>query len=290
MKTDYCKRVYFNTDNQNSIDDLIDYLTKISGKSLKTSRIRHYIFKTSWKSKENLDRSRCQIKAGIEYLKFLRNRENSKQQIQTLIADILPYIESLDDYEDISFIIGNSNIIHSTIHFHSAKNLFFNHQILKSHQDNYMSDLLTVYSLRLSLEKKIRAMLGIDYAKKSNGSKVGLSTFIDTLKEITCIQYFEKIDWQEIILVNDWANHFMHRHIRPYPWTIYQAILILEPLLNSKKPIKLKSGQNLYSFDSPGYIEKEKEYDEEIEKILNRKIPDIQISKLDYKEIVIGNE
>jgi len=79
----------------------------------------------------------------------------------------------------------------------------------------------------------------------------------------------------------------MHRHIRPYPWVIYQAIQVLEPLLNSKKSVTLKNGRKLYSFNSPGYVENEEKYDLEIENLLIEKYPKIKISKLNYKEVII---
>jgi len=200
LKTEICKKVYFNPENSSEIDNLIDYLKKLGGKKLKSSRISHYLFKTEWKTKENPNRDKCQIQAAQQYLEFLKSKKDNKAEIKTLIADLIPYIERLDENENGSFIAGNSNIIHSTIHFHSAKNIFYNHQILESHQENHMSDLLSVYALRLSLEKKVRAILGIDLAK-SNGQKVGLSSFIEVLMKLKTIKYSEDINWQEIKLL-----------------------------------------------------------------------------------------
>lgn len=286
MKTGFSKKIYFSTDNSDYAEDFINYLDKLGGKEFKSQYLRENLFKTAWNSKENPIRDRCQIQSAKKYFEFLIKKENSRKQIENLVADLIPYIYALDKNENLDFIVANSNIIHSTIHFHSAKNLFYQHQILDSHQDNYMSDLLAVYALRLSLEKRIRAILGIDFAT-SNGRKVGMSTFIEVAQELKSIEYSENINWNHIKLVINWANHFMHRHIRPYPWVIHEAIQVLETLLNSKKPINLKNGRKLYSHNSPIYVENKSEFEKEIDEIIKSKIPNIKISKLDYKEVII---
>lgn len=289
-ETEFLKSAYNNPTEEN-LSLLIEYLQNIGGKTFKIVYLRENLFKVNWKTKENKIRNRCQIQSAKKYLQYLENQDKSvkKKQVQNSIADLCYYVNELDQNEYTSFIAGNSNIIHSAIHFHSAKNLFKNHQILESHQDNYMSDLLIVYALRLSLEKRIRAILGIDYAT-TNNKKIGLSYYLDLVESLENIEFVKGVNWKEIKLINNWANHFMHRHIRPYPWTIYEAIQVLEPLLNPKEPLVMKNGTKKYSLDGSAYVTNESKLEKEIDEKLITKFPEIKIKKLRYREAVIDDE
>ena len=205
------------------------------------------------------------------------------EQIKVVIADIARYVEALDSNEDVSFILLSTNTLPSAIHFDIAKRLFLNHQIRKQNQNNYATDLLTIYSLRLALESRVRGLLGIDYAT-SNGKNVGLATLIKISKELKTVKYSSDLNWTEIEWVNEWLNHHMHRHIRPYPWVIFQAIETLQSFVDPKEPLLLDD-KTRYSFYNASYVPNETEFEQEIEAALKLYNPEIKIVWLTNREI-----
>ncbi len=220
-KTYYLKSAYTELTNEN-VERLIEYLKRIGGKPLTTNCKRQNAFKISWTERETKLLTRCHVQNAAEYLNFIKG-DISKGQLRTVIADVANYVEFLDSNEDTSFIILSTNTQPSAVHFDSAKRLFYNHQIREQNQNNYSTDLLTLYAIRLSLESRVRGLLGIDYAT-TNGKNIGLSTFIKVAKGLKSVEYSTETDWTEIEWVNTWLNHHMHRHLRPYPWIIHQAL------------------------------------------------------------------
>lgn len=278
--TTYLK-IAFSDSSFGNIELLVNYLQSIGGKTLSVNCRRQNAFRTTWNKKEEKLRSRCHIQNAVEYLKSIKNNY-SDDQIRILIADIAIYVGNLDFCEDVSFILS-TNTLPSAIHFDIAKRLFFTHQIRDQHQDNSSADILTIYALRLSLESRIKRLLGIDFARV-NGKPVRLNTLINISKELKSVKYSEGFSWQEIEWVNHWINHHLHRSIRPYPWIIYQAILALEPLLAPKEPIEI-DGSIIYSFYSATFVENEQMLHEEIDTLLKIKYPDITIEWLAKREV-----
>ncbi len=280
-KTTNLKVAYYDSSLEN-FKLLVNYLQSIGGKLLSLNCRRQNAFKTRWTKKEEELRNRCHIQNAVEYLESIKDNY-SKGQIQTVIADISTYVKKLDLNEDESFIALSTNTLPSVIHFDIAKRLFLTHQIRDQHQDNYGTDLVSIYSLRLSLESRIKGLLGIDFAI-AKGKPLGLKSLINIAKELKSIKYSEKFNWQDIEWVNDWINHHMHRSIRPYPWIIYQALLSLEPLIAPKEPIQIDD-RTIYSWYSSTIVEDQKSLHEEIESMFNAKYADIKIAWLDKSDV-----
>ncbi len=282
------ERTYFLKDaytklNNETLNSLITYFKEISGKPLTTKCKRQNAFKTSWLDKETRLLARCHVQNASEYLEFIRENIN-KEQLKTVIADIVDFVRYLDPKEDSSFIILSTNTQPSAIQFDNAKRLFYNHQIRKQYQNNYSVDLLTLYAIRLSLESRVRGLLGIDFAT-SNGNNIGLSTLIKISKQLKCVEYSKETKWAEIDWVNNWLNHHMHRHIRPNPWIIHQAIEVLKPFVDPKEPL-IKSNRTIHSFYSATYVNDESALKNEIELHLKKLYPEVKIRWLKKREIV----
>ncbi|MBA6153186.1 hypothetical protein [Gelidibacter maritimus] len=280
-QTEILKNIYNKIDKEN-VDHLIFYLNQLGGKSLKYNCKRNNILKVKWFDKEAQLIARCHIQSAIDYLIHLGS-DFTEKQIKIVIADLKNFVQLLDKNEKVDFIIMSTNTLPSAIHFSFAKNLFYKHQIREQNQNNYSIDLLTLYSLRLSLENRIRGLLGIDYAT-SKGKNTGLSSLIKIVKTLESVEYSKEINWDEIEWVNNWLNHHMHRHIRPFPWIIHQAIEILKPLLDPQEPI-LKNGREIYSFYSSTYLENEMEFEKEINSKLRTKYPNVEINWKSQREI-----
>lgn len=285
-KTNFLKNAYTKLTNEN-LDNLISYLKEIGGKPLTTKCKRQNALKTSWSDKENKLLARCHVQNASEYLDFIKESIKTKQ-LKTVIADIAIFVRFLDSNEDTSFILLSTNTQASAIQFDSAKRLFYNHQIREQYQNNYSIDLLTLYAIRLSLESRVRGLLGIDYAT-SKGSNIGLSTLIKISKKLKCVEYSKETNWTEIEWVNNWLNHHMHRHIRPYPWIIHQALEILKPFVDPKEPL-IKSDRTIHSFYSATYVIDESALENEIELHLKELYPEVKICWLNKREIIIKKE
>lgn len=268
--------------NEN-LDNIISYLKEIGGKPLTTKCKRQNAFKTSWLDKENRLLARCHVQNASEYLNSIKGNIK-KEQLRTVIADIANFVEFLNPNEDTSFIILSTNTQASAIQFDNAKRLFYNHQIREQYQNNYSIDLLNLYAIRLSLESRVRGLLGIDYAT-TNGKNIGLSTLIKISKRLKCVEYSTKTEWTEIEWVNNWLNHHMHRHIRPYPWIIHQALEVLKPFVDPKEPL-IKPDRTIHSFYSATYVNNESALENEIELHLKELYPEVEIKWLNKREIV----
>lgn len=283
LKMNYhLKSAYLNPSKEN-VTVLIDYLTRTGGKELKLTCRRQNTFKTTWTSREVNLTCRCHVQNAAEYLSSILT-DFKDGQIKVVIADIVKYIKALDEIEDVSFILLSTNTLPSAIHFDAAKKLFYTHQIREQNQNNYNTDLLTIYSLRLALESRIRKLLGVDYAT-NKGKSIGLTTLIKVSKDLKSVTYSNDFNWTEIEWVNDWLNHHMHRHIRPYPWVIFQALETLKPFVDPKEPIFVNE-KKIYSFYSATYVHNEEEFEQELETALKQEYPDIEITWLTKREIV----
>lgn len=282
-KTYFLKNAYTKLTNEN-LDNIISYLKKIGGKPLTTKCKRQNAFKTTWFGKEDKLLARCHVQNASEYLNFIKETIK-KEQLRTVVADVANFVKFLDPNEDTSFIILSTNTQASAVQFDNAKRLFYNHQIREQYQNNYSIDLLNLYAIRLSLESRVRGLLGIDYAT-ANGKNIGLSTLIKISKKLKSVEYSKKTEWTEIEWVNNWLNHHMHRHIRPYPWIIHQALEILKPFVNPNEPL-IKPDKTIYSFYSATYVNDENALENEIELHLKKLYPEVKIRWLNKREIVI---
>lgn len=281
-RTTHLKSVYRNLTKEN-VELFINYLHIIGGNTLTLICRRQNAFKTKWVMREVNLRSRCHVQNAAEYLLSIKDNY-SKSQINAVVADIAKYVKTLDKNEDVDFILGSTNTLPSAIHFDIAQRLFITHQIREQNQNNYGSDLLAIYALRLALESRIRGLLGIDYAT-NNGKTIGLNSLIKISKGLKSVKYSKAVNWNEIEWINVWINHHMHRHIRPYPWIIYQAIQSLEAFVNPKKPLIIEN-RTIYSFYSATYVENEEDLHKEIESSLKLNYPEIEIAWLYKREIM----
>lgn len=268
-----------------NVNKLVEYLASIVGKETSLSSIRQSILKTKWLHREKQLRSRSHVQAAIYFLKYLI--KNGKQpfegeDIKTVIADLIPYISTLDKSEDVSFIVVSTNTLPSTIHYKHAKWLFYKNQ-LPDARNRYNLDLMVLYVLRLSLEQRVLGFLGIDFVVARN-KPVSLTKLLKIVKKLENVKYAEQINWDEIEWVYDWLNHYMHRHLRPYPWVIHQSFEILNSVLESSQIIRNKTTH--LSFYASTIVQDEDKLQTEIEKEIVQMTPDAKIQWRNHREIL----
>ena len=80
----------------------------------------------------------------------------------------------------------------------------------------------------------------------------------------------------------------MHRGVRPHPWTIHQAIEVLNPLFNPGKKV---SGKRIsWSIYASTYVEDEEMFHNELVQALISEWPDVKVTWLDSREILKGKK
>ncbi len=283
MKTYYTKTV-FESLNLENILEFIKYLKNLGGKELSISCRRQNAFKTKWYQREEKLRARCHIQNAVEYLEVIKN-EFSIDQIKIVIADIANYINAMDKNEDLDFILLSSNILPSAIHFKNSRSLFYFHKIPEGN-NNYDTDLITLYAIRLSLESRIKGLLGIDFITE-NGKPIGLGKMINISKQLRSVKFNKNFSWNEVQWVNEWLNHHMHRLLRPYPWIIHQAIEILQPLLLPQEPV-ITENTKKFSFYSASIIENNVDFKKEVKLALGTTNSNVKIQWKLQREIMLN--
>jgi len=254
-------------------------LKSIGGKQLKTEHLRHYLFKTIWTSRDLKLKARSHLQGGANYIDRLLidglTEGKNINCLKTTIADITTYVDHLNGSDDTSFVLMSTNTLPSTIHFNHATSLFYKKKLSTETNDSYEFDLLVLYALRLSLEKRIHGILNTDFIKPPNSKPVALSRLIGIAKNLDNINYSEEIKWNQIEWVNDWLNHHIHRNLRPYPWIIFQAIKVMEELLGPKRyETEASKGFSYYGSTTTSDLETLKN---EIEAKILKEIPNATI-------------
>jgi len=281
------KSTYYLPSNEN-ITRLVDYLVSISGKELSINFVRQNIFKV--KSIKNYkDVGRCNLKAAVIYLNYLLShldQTNLEENVQTTIAEIVPLIREFDHSEDCSFIITSSNSLTSNFHYKEAQWLFYKNTLPDDARDRYHLDILVLYALRLSLEKRILGILGIESITLS-GKPVGLYKLLDITSLLRSIDFNPDVKWDEIIKVNDFLNFFIHRQRRPSPWIIHQIFEVLNPLI---KAGKFKDNDKMYgSAYSSTVAQNSNELQKEIEHSISLNFPGANIKWSHGRDVLIIN-
>jgi hypothetical protein len=237
----------YNAPNRANVEALIEYFNKIGGKKLTLTCIRKSIFKTKWGEKELALKDRCEIQAASLYLEDLLKNNYSGDPagtIRTVVSDATRIVQRLDSGFKPNILHYSTNLQPSPIHFEQTENLFYKNQLPEKPITRYNIDLLVVFSLRLDLEKRILGFLGIDFIDQEGKPPIGFSKLYPIIKGLENIEYSPSINWDEIQKVNVWLNTFIHRHFRPYPWSIHQAIQVINPLFFIGDYIE---GENTYS-------------------------------------------
>lgn len=228
--------------------------------------------------------NRCHIQCAAEYLDYIKH-DYDKKQIKNTIADITDYVSYFDNNEDVDFVVLSTNALPSKIYYLQAQDLFYKYNLREQFRDSYSIHLISVYNLRLALESRIKGLLGIDYVL-TNGKPIGLKNLIDISKNLKSIKYDNEINWQEIVWLNEWINHYIHRALRPYSWMIHQGFEVLKILLNPKKAIINKS-RKTYSIYSATIVEDELAFKTEVENTLKNRFKNVEIFWMIKSEILL---
>lgn len=200
-------------------------------KKPKANGVFDCVFKTNWNENENIHWQKSNIIAACDYLINLNEEypELFEIKAKTCLADLSRILRDFFKDEDYSKLF-NTNTSPSFTYWNLVESLNLSKEVSKS-TGSSSNDLPILYLMRLSLESRVHGFLGIDFIS-ANGKRVELSQLIKISKELKSLKFDPKINWDRIEKINVWMNHFMHRHIRPFPWTIDLAIKELRPLFS----------------------------------------------------------
>lgn len=280
----------YDNPTRENVESLLTYLNTISGRPLSIGNIRQNIFKVKWYEHEFDIINRGHFQAAVIYLEYLLENVTNDffiDSVQSTIADINSVIKKQDIKVSTGFVRRMTTILPSNIHYRHSEWLFYNRKLMQEENRHVYWDLLTLYSLRLSLEKRILSFLGIDFIEQ-NGKPIGFSSLFPIVISLKSVKYNDSISWVDIQKVNKWLNHYMHRHIRPYPWVIHQAFEVLNPVFLVGDH---KEGNTTYSSIFASTIVKdESKLHTEIEEKLNKTFPNADITwKQSSREILKTN-
>jgi len=289
MKTEFLKQVYYSP-NRDNLKSLITYLESLEGRKFKSTQIANYITKTKWKKKESKTLFRVHIQIITKYLKQLNyDLSTDKKIIKSIIGDITEVFKIYENKsnEDLEWIILSTNVLPSFVHFKQIKSLFEDKQLGCSVGKSNDYDLLSVFGARLALEKRVLGLLKIDYALVA-GKPIGISKLINLVESLDSIEFHHNLDWKLIQKVNKWLNHYIHRQLRPWPWSIFQIYQYLDVILENG--VIEKDGRTIYSFYYSTVVVDEKKLDEELRTKLSTEFRDISIKWRHVREAVKLNK
>lgn len=189
------------------------------------------VFKTFWKEMENPHWQKSNIIAACNYLINLKidSPEHFENKAKVCLADLCKILRDFFGKNEFNNLFS-MNTQPSYKYWQILETI--NHSLkLPENIDFYSKDLPVLYLMRLSLESRIHGILGIDFIRVKNDF-VNLSTLIKITGKLESIKFDPIINWNRIEKINTWISHFMHRHVRPFPWAIDLAINELRPLFS----------------------------------------------------------
>jgi hypothetical protein len=221
-----------NNERETCFRNLLQYLEQIQSLKKKEDWVFNQIFKTKWNEKETKNVAIANVSAAKETLQRLIKQNPGIDNLAIiellvdLICDIRVWMNKVDPKQDFTWLISNTNKADSRFYYTVFHSLMFEKKKLSrlNSDARFVSATLLI---RHTIEHRIKGLLGIDYIINNN-RPIGLSSIIENVGKLSMLKYRNGIDFNRISKINDWANHFLHRGIRPYPWLIEWANTELE--------------------------------------------------------------
>lgn len=216
-----------NIEVERYLKHIVDYLNGLSVLNKKENWIFDHIFKKSWSEKEIQNMAIANVAAARISLNRLllkfRKIDNDvlKEFCIDLICDIEFWMIKVDPNQDFSWLILNTN--HSVSHSYYMGVRFALYGVDSEKFNTYDSRFINAtLMIRNTIEQRIKGLLGIDSIHRPR-NPIPLSVIIDVLCDLKQLHLKPGIELKKIGQINNWANHFLHRGIRPKPWQLEWA-------------------------------------------------------------------
>jgi hypothetical protein len=269
-KVFYCALQSLKTNQEKEIcfKKLLDYLEQIPSLKKKEDWVFNQIFKTKWDEKETKNVSLANVAAAKHTLQRLIRKNPGMDNLaiiellEDLLCDIRVWMNLVDPKQDFSWLIFNTNATDSRFYYSVFHHLMFEEKERgKLNSDaRFISATLLI---RHTIEQRIKGLLGIDYIINYK-RPIGLSSIIEYVGKLSLLKYRNGIDFSRISKINDWANHFLHRGIRPHPWQIEWANVELEKWFYKGKTLDEKANSIHASFETENLNLLRAEFEEKI--------------------------
>ena len=145
-----------------------------------------------------------------------------KEFLEDFICDIGHWIKVIDDKQNFSWLILNTNNSISHSYYYRVRQSLYGIDLKK--YNTYDSLFINATLLiRHTIEQRIKGILGIDFINNSKNRPIGLSYIIEIFSKLEKLTFRKEIDIKRISKINAWANHYLHRGLRPAPWQLEWA-------------------------------------------------------------------
>lgn len=264
--------------NQEEI--FISYLRSIHGRELQKNGILKRVLQVNWDEKDITYRNKAFLQSALNYFRFLftkiKTEPNDRiyQQFVTAIFDLIPVLQQVDSNINLSFYGGNTNVQESFIQFKRLEQLFYDELIANDASHYDIGHIILPY-LRTILESRIKGVLGIDFVRDQNNKNIELSEILKILAKVKRIKLDKAFDISMIKLIINWANHYMHRNMRPDVYIVHSVISYLTAIFH---PAKVEIGsKTIFSVYASSSVHSLDELKIEVESIIRQKYPDSSI-------------
>lgn len=273
------------SEKEKCLNEALLYLKGLSCLNKKEDWISNHLFKTRWNGKEIKNLAVVHVNAAkisLERLLILNPKTDNPIITEFLIdfiCDLKYWMNIVDPAQDFSWLYLNTNnsTSHCYLMFVRSHLYGVDREKFRDHDARFITATLLI---RHTIEQRIKGILGIDYILSSN-RPVSLSNIIDAISNMSKLKLRKGIDFKRISKINDWANHHLHRGLRPSSWQQEWAEIELRKLFYIGQTSDLISNSIYASFETESIIEARKEFESEINKIKS----DMLIKWYDIPEI-----
>lgn len=274
-----------NIEVEKFLSHIVEYLNGLSVLDKKGNWIFDHIFKKSWSEKEiknmaiaNVAAARITLNRLLQKFPKIDN-EVLKEFCIDLICDIEFWMIKVDPKQDFSWFILNTN--HSVSHSYYMAVRFALYGVDSEKFNTYDSRFINAtLMIRNTIEQRIKGLTGIDSIHRPK-NPVPLSVIIDVLCDLTHLYPKTGIELKKVGKINDWANHFLHRGIRPKPWQLEWAENELGKLFFIGDTSDKRTHSIYAAFETENLISLRNEFESKI----TEKYNDVQIVWMNSAEI-----
>lgn len=263
------------------------YLNNLVSPTQSEVWISMWLYKTKTPKKGLDNYFKAQIISAANTVKRLieriRNNQGNiakiKMMLNWLVADLKEFVVRLDENQHYSFIVLSINKSLALFYYDA---LGFNLFGQPDHSEEHNSEFaLSTLLIRHIIETRIKSIIGLDYLT-CKGKPVSVSEILKFFPHLKKLKSPYPINFEILQYINEWANHYLHRGLRPEIWQIENAYDYLLRLFKSGETTIKGKWSRFASFETPSLSDLRKEFLH----LLEQKYPENKVEWSHHAEIV----
>ncbi|AKQ44690.1 hypothetical protein TH63_02105 [Rufibacter radiotolerans] len=234
---------------------LANLCKNVCSNGLKDKFIHRWIFKHELGSEKDYENyCKANLFAATNSLERIKSQLEGKEInnvtrriLVDFVCDLKPCIDKFDKYQDYSWLIINTNSHISNFYYSLSNHIFFNGEPNDHPEEKLILSSSTPFTIRQSIEYKIKRILGIDYWLIEG--RPDIQAIPKCFKAIAANKQYYKIynlDFEAIKAIHSWTNVYIHGGYRPEPWRTETALFCLKDLFYSGQT-SVKNSFSLYA-------------------------------------------